>query len=91
MIVWFQNWALFIRWRSGRVDFIGLGWLIIPLLIVLLLSSCSPTVKYLCPPLAPPPSKTIDALETAGKRDPSSAAWVVQLDKHFQKLDACAP
>lgn len=68
---------------------IGLG--IGLLSLVIALASCSPTVKYLCPPLAPPPSSTIDALETAGKKDPSSAAWVVSLDRHYQKLDACKP
>lgn len=70
-------------WSTGA--FIGC------LLIVLVgLTSCSPTtVQFRCPPLAPPPSSTIDALETQARKDPNTASWVIDLDKHYQKLDAC--
>lgn len=58
-------------------------------LLCVVLASCSPTVKYLCPPLSPPPSSVIDALETTGRKDPSAATWTIDLDRHYQKLDAC--
>lgn len=65
----------------------------VALLVVLAigLSSCSPTIKYVCPPLSPVPNSTLDALASTGKRDPNTAAWVVDLDKHYQKLDVCKP
>ncbi len=40
-----------------------------------------------CPPLAPPPLAAVDALQAAG--DSSVDAWAVELDRHYQKLDAC--
>lgn len=60
-------------------------------LLILTLSSCTTTVKYVCPQLAPPTLKVVDALEATGKTDPSSAVWVTQLDKHYAKLDECKP
>jgi hypothetical protein len=42
-----------------------------------------------CPVLPPPPGKVVDALEAVGRKDPSSAAWVIDLDKHYAKLGAC--
>lgn len=47
----------------------------------------TPSIKFLCPPLAPPTDQAVTALETAGKADPSTAAWVVELDRHYQKCD----
>lgn len=41
-----------------------------------------------CPVLAAPPVEAVDALESA--RDPAVDAWVIALDRHYQKLDACA-
>lgn len=58
---------------------------------LMVLASCSPTIKYVCPQLAPPTLKVVDALEATGKTDPSSAVWVTQLDKHYEKLDECKP
>ena len=63
------------------------------LMAALGLASCSTTstntqVQFLCPALSPPPSKAIDALEEAGKSDPSSAAWVIDLSRHYDKCDA---
>jgi hypothetical protein len=60
-------------------------------LLLIPLASCSTTVKYLCPQLAPPPPKVVDSLETAGRQDPSSAVWVTGLEKHYEKLDTCKP
>lgn len=54
-----------------------------------LVASCTQTTKIVCPPLSPPPVSTVDALEEAGKKDPSSAAWAINLSKHYRKLDAC--
>lgn len=47
-------------------------------------------VKIECPPLAYPPDKVLDALDTV-KGDTDSARWIVDLDKHLQKLEQCAP
>lgn len=57
--------------------------------LFLTLTSCTSTsqVKYLCPPLAPPTEQVVTALEEAGRKDPSSSAWVVELDRHYQKCD----
>jgi hypothetical protein len=40
-----------------------------------------------CPTLAPPPVQAVDALQNAN--DPSVDAWVVLLDRHYQKLKVC--
>ena len=40
-----------------------------------------------CPQLSPPPSAAIDALQGAGNS--SVDAWVVDLDRRYQKLAAC--
>lgn len=37
--------------------------------------------------LSPPPNAAIDALE--GAKNSAVDAWVVDLDRHMQKLDAC--
>lgn len=58
-------------------------------LVLLTLAGCTQTTKYVCPPLSPPPNSIVDALETTGRKDPSAAAWVIDLDRHYQKLDAC--
>jgi hypothetical protein len=41
-----------------------------------------------CPPLAPPPLAAVDALQAAA--DSAVDAWVVSLDRHYQKLAVCA-
>lgn len=64
-------------------------WIVCVTLFLFVLTACSPTTKIVCPRLAPPPASTVDALEKAGRQDPSSAAWVIDLDRHYQKLDRC--
>lgn len=49
--------------------------------------ACSPTIKYVCPSLSPAPLSAVDALEQVGRKDPSAAAWVIDLDRHYQKCD----
>lgn len=57
------------------------------LTLTLLTSGCGIAVDGACPPLAAPPVAAVDALQSA--RDPSVDAWVVMLDRHYQKLEAC--
>lgn len=63
------------------------------LTLMLLLAGCAPKPEIVtrieCPQLANPPAKAVDALEAVGRKDPSSAAWVIDLDKHLQKLGTC--
>ena len=40
-----------------------------------------------CPALSPPPLAAVDALQAAN--DSAVDAWAVELDRHYQKLDAC--
>lgn len=40
-----------------------------------------------CPVLRPPPTAALDTLQSAG--DDAIDAWVDDLDRHYQKLDAC--
>jgi len=77
----------------SRAAHITARWAILAILLICLAftAGCSPTFKYVCPPLSPPPGSTIDALEAQGKKDPATAAWVIDLDRHYQKLDQCAP
>lgn len=53
-------------------------------------SETKTVVKIECPPLAYPPDKVLDALDTV-KGDPESATWIVGLDKHYAKLAVCSP
>lgn len=58
------------------------------LILALPMTACaSARVAGSCPPLAPPPVAAVDALQAAG--DPAVDAWAVDLDRHYQKLDAC--
>lgn len=57
-------------------------------MFMMMLSGCSTTVLYKCPPLAPPTPLVVTSLETAGRQDPSSGAWVIGLEKHYEKCDA---
>lgn len=57
---------------------------------MLLLIGCeSARVALVCPGLSDPPLSVVDALEAAGRKDPSAAAWTVHLADHYDKLDAC--
>ena len=52
------------------------------------LGACQTTrVVGNCPVLPPPPKAAIDVLQAQG--DTRTDAWVVLLDRHYQKLDAC--
>lgn len=51
------------------------------------LTSCTTVVKYKCPSLSPAPNSTLDVLELQARKDPNTAAWVIDLDKHYQKCD----
>ena len=54
------------------------------------MSGCAtvPKVAGSCPPLPLPPVAAVDALQAA--QDSAVDAWVVALDRHYLKLDACA-
>lgn len=53
-----------------------------------LMAGCvSGRVTGSCPNLSPPPIAAVDALQSAGSNDVD--AWVVDLERHYQKLDAC--
>ena len=39
------------------------------------------------PTLSDPPAGAIEALATAARSDPSVGAWIVDLDKFYQKQD----
>ena len=58
------------------------------LILAGLMSACaSGRVASSCPVLAPAPVAAVDALQAA---DNSAVdAWAVELDRHYQKLDAC--
>lgn len=40
-----------------------------------------------CPPLPPPPVAAVDALQAAGNS--AVDAWVIALDRHYDKLAVC--
>lgn len=42
-----------------------------------------------CIQLEPPPLSVVDALEAAAKTDPDAGHWVVELEKHYQAIEAC--
>lgn len=46
-------------------------------------------VKIECPDLASPPDGALDALAEKAKADPEVDKWIIDLDRHLQKLDAC--
>ena len=63
--------------------------LLILLAAVTALGGCQTTrVAGSCPALPPPPVRAVDALQAAA--DSAVDAWVVALDRHYQKLDVCA-
>jgi hypothetical protein len=80
------------------IDWVGLAYWLIMLLstgFVLLclvggLSGCQSVVQYQCPAFAPPTPQVVTALEQVGRKDPSSGAWVVDLEKHYEKCEAIA-
>ena len=57
-----------------------------PLLLTIGFVGCQ-TVVSSCPQLSAPPAAAIDALQAAGNS--SVDAWVVDLDRHYQKLAVC--
>lgn len=42
-----------------------------------------------CIGLTDPPESVVDALGTVARKDASAGAWVIGLDRHYQKLDKC--
>lgn len=58
---------------------------------MLLLTACvsDPVVKVETPRLAAPPSGVIDDLEARCKvkKDESACRWVIQLEKHYRKIN----
>ena len=69
-----------------RMNMIGsmLGLLI---LAGLMTGCASARVASSCPVLPPPPLTAVDALQAAN--DSAVDAWAIELDRHYQKLDAC--
>lgn len=58
------------------------------LTLMALTSACGTVaVDGACPPLAAPPVAALDTLQSA--HDPAIDAWVVALDRHYLKLEAC--
>lgn len=47
-------------------------------------------VKIECPQLEGPPDEVIDALAVV-KDDPEARAWIIDLNKHYDKLETCKP
>ena len=54
---------------------------------VLMIGCASGRIAVSCPMLAAPPASAVDALQSAG--DSAVDAWVIALDRHYTKLDAC--
>jgi hypothetical protein len=52
------------------------------------LGGCVTNVVGSCPGLSAPPKEAVAALRASGSTQVD--AWVVDLDRHYQKLDACA-
>ena len=59
---------------------------LIPLAPMIAFAGCQ-TVIGSCPQLSAPPAAAIDALQGAGNS--SVDAWIVDLDRHYQKLAVC--
>lgn len=58
------------------------------LILAGLMTGCaSGRVVGSCPALSAPPLAAVNALEAADDR--AVDAWVVDLDRHYQKLDVC--
>lgn len=83
------------RTRSRRS---GIALTLIALILTPALTGCaswirgaggSPIVITRCPPLSAPPAGAIDALQAKVDTDAAVAAWVVDLDRHYQKLETC--
>ena len=54
-----------------------------------LLAGCANVApeRVIVPELPAPPQKAITALEQACKKDTATCKWIVDLDKHYEKLD----
>lgn len=58
------------------------------LTLTLLLTACaSAQPSRVAPTLSDPPAGAIEALAAASRTDPSVGAWIVDLDKFYQKQD----
>ena len=56
---------------------------------MLLLTGCGTVAGVKCPKLAAPPASVVDALEGAARKDGAAAAYVIDLNKHYDKLEVC--
>lgn len=60
------------------------------LILTALLSGCASAPSGInCPRLSPPPASVVDALDGIARTDPNAGAWVIALERHYQKLDTC--
>lgn len=60
------------------------------LLSTMLLSACTPEqIAIKCPSLRNPPKTVVVALEKAAQGDVKARAYVIALEKHYQKLGVC--
>lgn len=57
------------------------------LILALPMTGCATVPISSCPPLSQPPVAAVDALQAAGNS--AVDAWVVDLDRHYQKLEIC--
>lgn len=57
------------------------------LILTALLTGCATVPSNVAPHLANPPPAVVTALDGAARKDPSAAAWVIGLDKFYQKQD----
>lgn len=57
---------------------------------MMLLSGCTPEqIAIKCPQLPPPPKSIVVAVEKVARADAKARAYVIALEKHYQKLGLC--
>lgn len=65
--------------------------MLIALPLMLLLSGCvSAPVAVECPELETLPESVVDALSEAAREHRDAARWVVDLERHYVKLETCS-
>jgi len=60
---------------------------VLSLILISLLGACATVPTSIVPILPDPPNVVVDALESAANDDPNAAAWVIELDRFYQKQD----
>lgn len=80
-----QNWKKLVK--SGMILTLSLWILTSPLTACSTVQREIGSPKLVVPILSPPPSKAAHAIVEVGKTDPSTAAWVIQLDRYYKKVD----